>query len=272
MASTSTSTPKDACHSSWSIDEAVIPPLLVRCLVENACAAARRETQSLFLVKGGDHRRLYDFVRRHSPAECHFSPALCCALQTLGKLACVGRSWRDAVRADSVDVALTRAITRDPPAWRGWTEGLSSEEAAANDTSSFNLTSSQVLTLLKQEDAFLAACRGAGMWEADVTLETHGKLLRPAVVFPTMTADQERAVARALFHPEEQGYGGYTTTTTRVPHTRIGGYPDWPFHDETSCPKPPPKTPLVFVAQVNLSHAAGLLPDGNGLLPEDGML
>jgi hypothetical protein len=263
MASTSTILDDVCCDS---VDEAAIPLLLVRCLVENACAAARRETTSLTFL-GGDRSRLYNYAYRDSPAECEFSPVLALTLKTLGKLACVGRSWRDAVRADSVDVVLTRAISRDPPAWRGWTEGLSTVPDA-----SFNLTASQVLSLLKQEDVFLAVCRGLGMNVADVALETHGKPLRPAIAFPTMTAAQERAVARAVVHPEE-GYGGAGGggDTMCVPHTRIGGYPDWPFHDEASCPKPPPKTPLVFVAQVNLSHAAGL-PNGTGLLPEDGML
>ena len=227
--------------------EKAMPPI-VRTLVEQACAYVRRESTSPTGVSSHTSPPPTGVQR--------FSPSLEVTLKTLGKLACTSRSCRDAVRADSVDIALTRAISSDPPAWRGWSEGLTPDSLEALRGVD------QVLGFLHQEDEAFSVLRRCAVAHrlpdahSRITLNKHGKFLRPTIAFPNKSAVEDPAA-------------------NILPLTKVGGYPDWPFHDEALCPEPPPKSRMKFVAQVNLAHAAGLVANpnnDNALLPSFGML
>jgi len=96
-----------------------VEAVVVRTLVELACAVVRREG----LTPGVDYYH-------PSPATLA-APQLTALLQALATLARVGPAWREAFDVPWLSRALSLALSRDPPAWRGWTLGLASAAAVA---------------------------------------------------------------------------------------------------------------------------------------------
>jgi hypothetical protein len=233
-------------------------------LLAEAGSVARREDmipgRAYHDEDGGSLASIRDFYA-DTPSFLHGTGRFSALMKPLlGRLACVSRSWRAAISS-----ALLRELSHNPPAWRCWTRGLASAAAeAAVDSPALMITRQQVGEWLRLEDAFfleVTNCDSAdGM--SGFTVEQHGALLFPTIAFqpPPQTG--------------VSGEGGSSTAIKAIlPPTKIGGYPDWPFHDREGCPTPPDKTQLRFVAQVNLAHIKGCaLANATGLLPRNGML
>jgi len=237
-----------------------VEAVVVRTLVELACAVVRREG----LTPGVDYHHPCWLLRRLAqtiPATMA-APQLTALLQALATLARVGPAWREAFDVAWLSRALSLALSRNPPAWRGWTRGLASAAAAAAYTPPLQLSPQQITHLLGEEDSFFSAVTaGDPMIGGQLDLEKHGALLRPTIAFQWPP------------HPQPPPPPPHPQPASAVPSTRVGDWPQWPFHDKERWPARPEKAHFGFVAQVNLALVKGCaLANATGILPRDGML
>ena len=185
-----------------------VEAVVVRTLVELACAVVRRGG----MTPGEDYC--------HPPPATLAAPQLTALLQALATLARVGPAWRDAFDVAWLSRALVHALSRDPPAWRGWTRGLTS---AAADSPPLSLTPQQISHLLGEGDSFFsAATAGAGdtlMSGPPLDLAEHGGMLRPTIVFQ-WPLDLRPDPWHVVWPPPPQ-------PASAVPPTRVGHWPQW---------------------------------------------
>jgi hypothetical protein len=175
----------------------------------------------------------------------------------------VGPAWREAFDIAWLSRALSLALSRDPPAWRGWTRGLASAaaEAAAYSPPGIKLSPQQITHLLAEEDSFFTAATAGDTLRGgpELDLVQLGALLRPTIAFQ--------------WPPQPHPPPSHPQPAPAVPSTRVGDWPQWPFHDKERCPAPPDQAHFGFVAQVKLALVKECtLANATGILPRDGML
>jgi len=240
--------------------------VVVRTLMECACAVVRRE--GLTRAPAGDY---YD------PSAILAAPQLTALLRALATLARVGPAWREAFDIAWLSRSLSRALSRDPPAWRGWTRGLATAPADSPSLE-LSLTPQQITQLLREEDSFFSAATEGDVYPVPgyrlvgptLDLAEHSAFLRPTIAFQSRPT---RVPIAFQWPPDPDTELGEAQLSFAVPSTRVGGRPQWPFHDTERCPAPPDKAQYGFVAQVNLALAKGCaLANAAGLPPRDGML
>ena len=192
------------------VAHAGVEAVVMRTLVELVCAVVRREG----LTPGED----YDHP---SPATLA-APQLTALLQALATLARVGPAWREAFDVAWLTRALVHALSRDPPAWRGWTRGLASA-AVTEDSPPLKLAPQQITHLLGEEDSlFSAVTAGAGdtfMSGPPLDMAEHGVMLRPTIAFQ-WPLDPRPDPWHVVVPPPPQ-------SASAVPPARVGYWPQW---------------------------------------------